>query len=207
LFSWFAYDAPTYRNKVAVGFILKPGIAELTRAPYFKSTAQILKDAGYEAAEVWEEWTVKTMDVSLLLLWLGFFVVYSYMVTAFVVWNLNNSEALAGGTLTASESAAFSAIQNAVGNERGIAWERRQAYIKILMAGNADSVICRLRWGSNRKEIEIRGSVGQMRPLTDGYNVVPAQNGWCAVKLERVSDIEKLANFFRFLFDRTAGHE
>lgn len=75
--------APAPGGRVATGFLVKPSVAALLGPVY--STRDALRDAAYDPAEVWVEWTVRVIEMVLLAVWLALVSFFSLFVGGFLV--------------------------------------------------------------------------------------------------------------------------
>jgi hypothetical protein len=73
LSAFFLYDAPSPPDQVAGGIQLRTEVREYIEKHPGYTEANALRDSAYDAEAVWIPWTVRLMNVSFLVSWLGFF--------------------------------------------------------------------------------------------------------------------------------------
>jgi hypothetical protein len=81
----FLYDGGSSRNKVAGGFLLRTDVAQKI-AETNMSKQDALGGEEYDAAKVWQPWTVTFMNYVFLGVWLLFIGVLSRFVATFVLY-------------------------------------------------------------------------------------------------------------------------
>ncbi len=82
LYSFFVLETPT-KDRVVKGFIIQDRIKVILGPTYTVEDA--LEGYVWDSEEIWEGWTVYTMQVSLLLAWILFFVALVGCIGVFVV--------------------------------------------------------------------------------------------------------------------------
>jgi hypothetical protein len=82
LYSFFVFETPT-TDRVVKGFIIQDRIKGILGPTYTVEDA--LKGYEWDSEKIWEVWTVYTMQVSLLLAWILFFVALVGCIGVFVV--------------------------------------------------------------------------------------------------------------------------
>jgi len=84
--SLFVYDAPSPQYRVAGGFQLRAEVREhIDNSPGY-TPADALRDKAYSAEGVWIPWTVRLMNVAVLISWLGFFAALAAFIGLLVVY-------------------------------------------------------------------------------------------------------------------------
>jgi hypothetical protein len=80
----FTFSPPSTTARYAKGFSVRSNVKPLINDQYTENDA--LQDAEYDPKNVWEPWSITTVEVSLLALWLILFGSLSLFVGAFVMF-------------------------------------------------------------------------------------------------------------------------
>ncbi|GAC1467054.1 MAG: hypothetical protein NVSMB9_08250 [Isosphaeraceae bacterium] len=87
LHAFFVYDAPTYKNQEAKGFLLRPEIQGLllSKAKSGGTIEDLLEGAEYVPTVIWVSWTVYLIRYLLMSTWLILFGSLSLVASAFLL--------------------------------------------------------------------------------------------------------------------------
>ncbi len=80
--SFFCYNAPSFTNQVAGGFLLQDKTREFLSDDPAATVESLLEEALYHPTEVWEPWTVYLIQVAILVSWSTLFASMSFPLVA-----------------------------------------------------------------------------------------------------------------------------
>ena len=82
LYSFFVIDIPLDSTRDVSGFVVQPRVTQLLTAPG-ATIDTVLEGMEWDPFRVWEPWTIRVMRVSLLLVWIVFFIGIAGCIAAF----------------------------------------------------------------------------------------------------------------------------
>lgn len=91
LFLRFTFQIPTTKVVAASGFSCTPEALEVYRGVCPSPGKEVLASVQYEAAEIWQSWSIDTILISLLSVWMVCFCALSLFVGLFVIFQRRHS--------------------------------------------------------------------------------------------------------------------
>jgi len=91
LFVRFTFEIPTTKTVAAGGFSCTPEALQVYRGICPPPSKEVLVSAQYEAAQIWQSWSINAIEISLLSVWIVCFCALSLLVGLFVIFQRKQS--------------------------------------------------------------------------------------------------------------------